>query len=602
MERTLVTDTINKIGDTVFLKGWVNTRRDHGKIVFIDLRDRTGLVQVVMTGDQAGTLHSEDVIYVTGLVKARPEKLVNPKLPTGTVEIETQSVELVSKAADLPFDMGQPELNVELPTLLDYRALTLRHPRVQAIFKVQEVVIDAFRKSLQARNFVEFQAPSIISSVPEGGAEVFRVKYFDYEAYLSQSPQLYKSLLVGAFERVFSVNQIFRAEPSVTTRHITVSTSLDAEFGFIDSWKDVLEMQEYVVKYIFSEVQSRCAEELALYNAVTPQVSDTIPLIKLRQAQQIIFERTGRDCRQKKDLAPEDEKEICRWSKEVHNSELVYVSHFVTKKKPFYVYPDPADPEYAFSVDLLGRGVEWSSGGQRLHDYQTIRQHVKDWGLKEADVELYLQSFKYAVPPLGGFALGAERMTMNILGLSNIREASMFPRDMERIDIRLSTVQKKSNLSSSGEEVYQKITSLLDKNSIKYQKFEHEPVFTSEQAAKVRGTRIEQGAKALVMFADKQPILAVVSAAKKIDSKKLKNLLKVKDLHLATAGEVKSLTGLEIGSIPPFGSVLSLKTYVDNSLSSVGDITFNAGLHTKSLSLRYQDYVKAEAPQTGDFS
>ena len=437
MERTLVAEAVSKVGQTVTLKGWVNTRRDHGKIIFIDLRDRSGIVQVVC-GDDAKSLRSEYVVAITGQVKARPEKLVNPDLPTGTIEIQAEKIEVISQSEELPFDMGKEVLDVELPTLLDYRALTLRHPRVQAIFKVQEVVIDSFRKALQAKDFVEFQAPNIISAIPEGGAEVFRVKYFEHEAFLSQSPQLYKSLLVGDFERVFSVNKVFRAEPSVTTRHITEVVSLDAEFGFIDSWLDVLEMQEYVVRFIFGQVEEKCQKELALYGATLPKLADKIPLIKLRDAQQIIYERTGRDVREEKDLAPEDEREICRWSAEKHHSDLVFVSHFLTKKKPFYVYPDPVDPTFALSVDLIGRGVEWSSGGQRLNDYQQIRDNLKEWGLKEEEVNLYLQSFRYGVPPLGGFALGAERVTMHILGLKNVREASMFPRGMERIDVRLN--------------------------------------------------------------------------------------------------------------------------------------------------------------------
>ncbi len=440
MSRTLVSEAVSKVGEVVTLKGWVNTRRDHGKIIFIDLRDRSGVVQVVC-GEQAKDLRSEYVVSITGLVKARPEKLVNPNLSSGAIEIEAREIEVITPSEELPFDMGKDTLDVELPTLLDYRSLTLRHPRVQAIFKVQQVVIDSFRRALQAKDFLEFQAPNIISAIPEGGAEVFKVKYFDHEAYLSQSPQLYKSLLVGDFERVFSVNKVFRAEPSVTTRHLTEVVSLDAEFGFIDSWLDVLEMQEYVVRYIFSEVEKKCAQELKMFGATLPKLADKIPLIKLRDAQQIIFERTGRDCRQEKDLAPEDEREICRWSAEEHHSDLVFVSHFLTKKKPFYVYPDPADPTYALSVDLIGRGVEWSSGGQRLNDYQQIRENLKEWGLKEEEVSLYLQSFRYGVPPLGGFALGAERVTMHILGLANVREASMFPRDMERIDVRLSTLK-----------------------------------------------------------------------------------------------------------------------------------------------------------------
>src|SRR3989338_2151640 len=441
MKRTLIKETPQLVGQTVTLKGWVNVRRDHGKIVFIDLRDRTGLVQVVLVPELTKDFHTEDVIAITGIVKQRPEKLVNPNIETGTIEVEAKETELFSKAAELPFDMGKETLEVELPTLLDYRSLTLRHPKVQAIFKVQAVVIDAFRKALQAKDFLEFQAPSIISAVPEGGAEVFRVKYFDHEAYLSQSPQLYKSLLVTAFERVFSVNHIYRAEPSVTTRHLTESTSLDAEFGFIESWEEVQEMEEYVVSFIFDEVNSRCAKELALYNATIPLISEKIPVIKLRDAQEIIFQRTGRDVRAEKDLAPEDEREICAWAKEEKDSDLVFVSHFLTKKKPFYVHPDPADPTYAYSVDLLCRGVEWSSGGQRLSDYQTIVNNVHEWGLSEKGIALYLQAFKYGSPRLGGFALGAERITMHILGLKNIREATMFPRDMERIDVRLSTLE-----------------------------------------------------------------------------------------------------------------------------------------------------------------
>lgn len=441
MKRTLIKETRQLVGETVTLKGWVSARRDHGKIVFIDLRDRSGLVQVVGTGDILGSLKSEEVISLVGLVKARPEKLINPNLETGKVEIEARELTMLSHSAELPFDMGKETLDVELPTLLDYRSLTLRHPKVQAIFKVQAVVIDAFRKALMARDFLEFQAPSIISAVPEGGAEVFRVKYFDHEAYLSQSPQLYKSLLVTAFERVFSVNHIFRAEPSVTTRHLTEATSLDAEFGFIESWEEVQEMEEYVVRYIFAEVSKRCEKELALFNATTPLMSEKIPMIKLRDAQEIIFKRTGRDVRAEKDLAPEDEREICAWAKEEKGSDLIFVSHFLTKKKPFYVHPDPADPTYAYSVDLLCRGVEWSSGGQRLNDYQTILNNVHEWGLSENGIALYLQAFKYGSPKLGGFALGAERITMYILGLKNVREASMFPRDMERIDVRLSTLE-----------------------------------------------------------------------------------------------------------------------------------------------------------------
>lgn len=421
------------------MKGWVDTVRDHGKITFVDIRDRTGIVQCV--GSELPKVSQESVVEIEGEVVKRAEKLINPNTELGSIEVQIKKLEVISKAAELTIDLGKENLDLELPTLLDNRALTLRHPKSRAIFRVQEVIIDAFRRALQAKEFFEFQAPSIIPAIPEGGSEVFKVKYFDYEAYLSQSPQLYKSLLVSIFERVFSVNKVFRAEPSVTTTHITEVVSLDAEFGFIDSWLEVRDMVEYVIRFIFKEVESKCARELALFNTTIPTLSDKIPTLKMRDAQKIIYDRTGRDCRQEKDLAPEDEREICQWAKETHGSELVFVSHYMTKYRPFYTYPDDENPEFNQGFDLLGRGREWLTGGRRIHDYKTLLEHVKEWKVDPAKIKLYLQAFEYGMPPLGGFAFGAERITMFILGLKNIREASLFPRDMERVDIRLSTVQ-----------------------------------------------------------------------------------------------------------------------------------------------------------------
>lgn len=442
LKRTLAVDTIRKVGEKVKIAGWVFARRDHGKLVFIDLFDRSGVVQVV-GAKELSSLKPQYVIEVTGKVRKRPAAMINKKILTGEIEIAAEKVEILAQAGELPFDMGTEELNLGLSTLLDYRALTLRHPRQKAILKVQEVVIDSFRRALREKGFVEFQAPSIIPEIPEGGAEVFEVKYFDYKAYLAQSPQLYKQIMAGVFERVFSVNKVFRAEPSVTTRHLTEVVSLDAEFGFIESWLDVVEMAEYTIKYILKSVEENCREELKMFRVAVPQIKDRIPVIKLREAQEIIYKRTRRDCRKEKDLAPEDEREICKWALEEKGSELVFVSHYPTKTKPFYTYPDPENPEYNQGFDLLGRGFEWLTGGRRIENYQTLVQHAKEWGVDTRKIELYLQAFKYGMPPEGGFAFGAERVTQGILKLKNIREACPFPRDMERIDIRLSTLDEK---------------------------------------------------------------------------------------------------------------------------------------------------------------
>jgi nondiscriminating aspartyl-tRNA synthetase len=444
MNRILAEQTVKLVEQEVLLKGWVRTKRDHGKLTFVDLRDRSGIVQLVGY-QKMSDLGLEDVIEVKGRVKERFENTINPQLATGSVEVEVLEYRVLARAKPLPFDMSKDHLNLELPTLLDHRALTLRHPRVQAIFKVQEVVIDSFREFMKSQGFFEFQAPAIVPAFAEGGAEVFEVKYFEHTAYLTQSPQLYKQIVMSAFERVFSVNKVFRAEPSVTTRHLTEIVSLDAEMGFIDSWTDVRDMADACIKYIFQQIQQRCSAELAMFGTTVPSTIPQTPTMSLREAQQKIFEKTGRDVREEKDLNPEDERDICRIVWEETGSELVFVYGYPTKKKPFYVYPNPENPEFNEGMDLLCRGVEWLSGGRRVNDYDQLLRHVEEWGMDPEKIAMFLEAFSYGVPPEGGFAFGAERITKQLLGLENIREATMFPRDMERIDFRLTKtrVEKK---------------------------------------------------------------------------------------------------------------------------------------------------------------
>ncbi len=442
--RILTRDLITKTGETVKVAGWVNARRDQGKIIFIDLRDRRGIVQVVMTPKNeavytiAKELRGEWVIEIVGVVKERPAAMVNPNIATGKIEIQVSELKVLAKAEPLPFDLHERELNLELTTQLDHRALLLRHPRLQAIFKVQAVIIDSFREFLKSQEFVEFQAPCITPATAEGGAEVFQINYFDKKAYLTQSPQLYKQIVMTTFERVFSVNKVFRAEPSATTRHLTEIVSLDAEMGFIESWQDVRDMSEATVRYVLKQVGEKCAEELKIVGATLPVMIDKTPTYSLTEAQEKIFAATGKDVRGEKDLNPEDERAICEIVKKETGSDFVYVYGYPTKKKPFYVYPNPDKPEFNEGMDLLCRGVEWLSGGRRVNDYEQLMRHVKEWGMDPAKIEMFLEAFRYGAPPEGGFALGAERMTMQILELANVREAAMFPRDMNRIDKSLN--------------------------------------------------------------------------------------------------------------------------------------------------------------------
>ncbi len=436
-QRTLVRDLRTEVGNTVVVKGWISVRRDQGKMVFFDIRDRSGTVQAVVLPkseaiELAKETRLESVVSVEGKVNERPEKNRNPKVQNGDIELEVLQLTTLSQAEVLPFDMSLDGFNLDLTTELDHRALTLRHPRLQAIFKVQAVIIDSFREFMKQQDFFEFQAPAMVPATAEGGSEVFEIKYFDSKAYLTQSPQLYKQIVMTAFERVFSVNKVFRAEPSATTRHLTEIVSLDAEMAFIDSWKDVRDMSEKTVKYILAQVQEKCADELTLLGATLPSMIDETPTLSLTE----VFEKLGVPA--DKDLNPEHERRICEIIKEETGSDFVYVYGYPTRAKPFYVYPNAENPEFNEGMDLLCRGVEWLSGGRRINEYNQLMEHVEKWGMDPAKIEMFLEAFRYGVPPEGGFALGAERMTMQILGLKNIREATMFPRDMNRIDGRLN--------------------------------------------------------------------------------------------------------------------------------------------------------------------
>lgn len=450
MSRVLSSETPEFIDKEVVVKGWVHVRRDHGKLIFIDLRDRGGLLQIIINpqiSEQAYTiaaqLKSEDVVVVQGTINKRPEKLVNPKLKSGTVELEAKEIEVLSKALVLPFDMGGADLKLELPTLLDYRSLTLRHQKVLPIFKVQATIAEAFRDIANKLECVEIFVPTIVASATEGGAEVFELGYYDHKAYLSQSPQLYKQMLVPVFERVFTVAHAYRAEPSFTTRHLSESTQMDCEFGFTQ-FPELLDLLEEVGTHIVKTVYQKHENILKEFGAEKVHLGK-IPRLTLREAQEIIFKETGRDARREDDLAPIDEVDICKWAAKEHNSDFVTITHFPTHKKPFYTMPDPKDSNYSLSYDLLFKGVEILSGSQRINNYQQLAESLNKRGMNPESFGLYLQAFKYGMPPEGGFSFGLERITMKLFGLSNIREASLFPRDMERVDERFSVVGKKDS-------------------------------------------------------------------------------------------------------------------------------------------------------------
>ena len=443
--RVTALDCNNKIGEKVLLKGWVERVRTHGKIAFFDLRDRSGVIQIAAFDElvkDVAKLNIQDVVEIEGEVKARGEKYENPNLSTGKVEVKLSKLTLIAKAAEMPFDMGGKELDLELPTLLDYRSLTLRHQMVRPIFQVQASILEGFRRAAAQLECVEIVVPEIASGATEGGAEVFTVDYYGHKAFMTQSPQLYKQMLVPVFERVYTIAHAYRAEPSVTTSHLSVATQMDCEFGFAE-FEELLDLLEKVgvetLKYA-EEENSQILKDFGIEKIEFGK----IPRLTLRDAQELVYKEFGRDIRSEKDLSRQDEVDICSWAKKNHKSDFVTITHYPTKKRAFYTKPDPKDPEYSLSYDLLFRGVEILSGSQRINDYQELVDAIKDRGMNPANFEMYLQAFSYGMPPEGGFSFGLERMTMHMLNLGNVRQASLFPRDMERVDQRFSKEQKAS--------------------------------------------------------------------------------------------------------------------------------------------------------------
>ena len=437
MERTLIGSLGGQIGNTVKIQGSVAIARDQGKMAFFDFRDRSGVVQGVVFGkpevlEIAKTLKPEYVVTVTGMVNARPEKMCKEGIVNGDIELEITAIEILSVAESMPFDMDS-ELNLD--TLLDNRPLTLRRNRERAIFKVQSEILVAYRTFLGSEGFTEFQAPKLVGGDAEGGAEVFKVKYFKgVEASLATSPQLYKQIMAGVFERVFAVGPTFRAEKSATTRHLSEISMLDFEMAFITDHTDVLIMTTALIRAIKAHLDTICAHELAILGQPLALVPETFPTMTLREAQALILKETGVDKTSEPDLEPEDERFLCEYANKNLGSDFVFVTHFPTSKRPFYTHVEPNDPLYTRSFDLLFRGLEMCSGGQRVHNYDELVTRIKSKGLDPDKFEFYLQAFKYGIAPHGGIGMGLERLTAKFCGISNVKEATLFPRDINRID------------------------------------------------------------------------------------------------------------------------------------------------------------------------
>ena len=442
MERTLINLLTNHVGTTVSINGWVDVARDQGKMAFFDFKDRTGKVQGVVFGkpevlETAKQLRTQWVVSVTGIVNKRPEKMVNAGMQNGDIELEITAIDVLSKSQELPFDING-ELNLE--TILDNRPLTLKSERSQGIFKVAATIVQTYRQSLMDRDFLEFQAPALVGSDAEGGSEVFKVEYFNERtANLATSPQFYKEIMTGAFERVFTIAKIFRAEKSATTRHLSEITQMDFEMSFINDHRDVMNILEEVIRDVVHAVGEKHTDVLTQFGTTIPLIPEKpFPVFTLREAQEIIEREFGGKAVGELDMEPEHERQICQWAQKEHGSDFVFITEFPTKKRAFYSLEIPEKPELCRSFDLLFRGLEINSGAQRYHDHDAMIEKMISRGLDPKKFGFYLQMHKYGVAPHGGSSTGLERITARMLELPNVKEAVPFPRDINRIDTLLS--------------------------------------------------------------------------------------------------------------------------------------------------------------------
>ncbi|MGW6005401.1 aspartate--tRNA(Asn) ligase [Oerskovia enterophila] len=422
--RTLAADLSSvPPGTSVTLDGWVHRRRELATVTFLVLRDRSGLAQVVVrAGDEQDVPPEETVVEVTGVATA------NAQAPGGIEVTSPTLVLLTDPAATPPVELWRPALDVALPTLLDHAAVAWRHPAQRARWEVAAASLRGFREVLDAQGFTEVHSPKIVASATESGADVFAVDYFGGPAFLAQSPQLYKQQLVGVFERVYEVGPVFRAEPHDTVRHLAEYVSLDVELGFVHDHHDVLRVLRDVLAGMVAGVHELAAGAVAARGLEVPVVPDEIPVIHFAEALALVGAPSDET-----DLAPEHERALGRWALAEHGSDFLAVEGYPMAKRPFYTHPQPDDARWSNSFDLLFRGLELVTGGQRLHRHADYVAAITARGEDPAAYATYLEAFEHGMPPHGGFAIGLERWTARLTGATNVREVTLFPRDLHRL-------------------------------------------------------------------------------------------------------------------------------------------------------------------------
>lgn len=615
--RTLARETTQKIGETVILQGWVNTRRDHGKIVFIDLRDRSGVVQTViektrLSDELKKTLTQisvESVIELAGVVQKRPENLVNPKLETGTVEVVISDLKLLNKAVELPLPIDSDGHDINEEVRLKYRYLDLRRPRLQKNIKLRSKFVDAVRQFLFSQDFTEIETPLLTKSTPEGSRDFLvpaRLQPGMFYA-LPQSPQQYKQLLmVASFERYFQIARCMRDEDLRADRGFE-HTQIDLEMSFVDR-EAVMKLDEALLIHVVEALGYKIKQK-------------PFPIFTYQEA----MEKFGAD---KFDLRSDSDKKngilAFAWVVDFPFFERTDEGGWTFSHNPFSM-PKPEHVEWLLKKERIGEilttqydivcnGYEVGGGSVRSNNPDILRKvfEIMGYAKERIDAEFghMLEAFTYGAPPHGGLAHGIERLLMTITGEPYLREVVAFPQTskghtsvMDAPSVVSAEQLKELSIQTTTKvwDVYGEIVAFLKKQKVEYKEYRHDPVITSEDASRVRGTNLHAGAKALVLFADNKPVMIVLPADQKLDMKKFKTLYTIKDLRMATAAEVEKTVHVAIGAVPPLGNLFDIPLYMASSLRDNKDIVFNAGSHTISIEFAQKEYERICTPIVGEF-
>ncbi len=419
------------LNQKVVLEGAVHSIRNMGDVAFVILRRREGLFQTVVENEKANLsihdLKEAMTLRVKGILHEEE------RAPHGR-EVRVQEIEILSSPAEpMPLAIDKWKLNTSLEAKLNLRPIALRNIQERSKFKIQEALVRAFRDFLYEQGFTEIHTPKIGARGAEGGANLFKFSYFHKPAVLAQSPQFYKQMMVGVFDRVFETGPVFRAEKHNTKRHLNEYTSLDFEMGYIDGFEDIMGMETGFLQYAMELLKKDYSKELQILKIQLPKV-DQIPAVRFDKAKELVSEKYNRKIRNPYDLEPEEEALIGRYFKEEYDADFVFVTHYPSKKRPFYAMDDPQDDKFTLSFDLLFHGLEVTTGGQRIHDYNQLKAKIAARDMEEEGMEQYLDTFKHGMPPHGGLGIGLERLTMQLLGEENVREACLFPRDLNRLE------------------------------------------------------------------------------------------------------------------------------------------------------------------------